>query len=199
MYNGFVYQVARMDIREKQHICIALDLPVGGPFVLCRFCVYGKVKRERSVYDTARNLTLFAHFCQLSRIHRGRHLGIYHLHRCQRRHLGHIHAAGIAHRNRILDDIDLVLQRRIGHEGHICQKQKPVNAGNLKYAYMGQRIACAQAHFLVQHALQEILGVNQSLHVHVSPAVMCQFHRLQGSCNDVRLINDLIAGQIHID
>ena len=51
------------------------------------------------------------------------------------------------------NDMYLVLQGRIGHEGHVREEQKLFDAGNVEHAHMGKRIAGPKAHFLVQNAL----------------------------------------------
>ena len=53
----------------------------------------------------------------------------------------------------IFNDMYLVLQGRIGHEGHVREEQKLFDAGNVEHAHMGKRIAGPKAHFLVQNAL----------------------------------------------
>ena len=63
---------------------------------------------------------------------------------------------------------------------------------------MRQRLAGAQADFLVQHALEEGLGIQQALHVHICNAVMGQLDSLQGSLHLVRLVDDFIVGKVDI-
>ena len=57
MYDCFVYQVAGMDIREQQYICIPLNLTVGCALMLGCLGIDRQVKRQRSVYDTAGDLS----------------------------------------------------------------------------------------------------------------------------------------------
>ena len=165
--------------------------------MLCGFRVNGKIQGKGTIDNTARNLAFFTHLCQFSRLHSGRHLGIDHFHCRHWRYLGHVHTAGIADRNCIFDNIHFVFQGRICHECHVGQEQQPVNPLNLKHSHMGKRIPGAQTYLFVQNTLQKILGIDQSLHVHVCPAIMGQLYRLQGCRDHIRLVNDLITCQIH--
>ncbi len=63
---------------------------------------------------------------------------------------------------------------------------------------MGERPACAETDFFVENTLQEILGVDQPLHVHVGLAVMHELHRCVCSLHVIRLVDDLKACQIHV-
>ena len=136
MYDCLVDKVSCVDIGEEQHIRISLNLSVGRCLMLCSLRIDRQIKGKWSVYDAVRDLTLFAHLCQFRRFHGDRHLRVYHLDCCQRSHLGIPDAAGITYRDRILDDIYLILQCRIGHKRNIRQEQKSVDAGNVKYAHM---------------------------------------------------------------
>ena len=98
----------------------------------------------------------------------------------------------------VLDDMYLILQRRVGHEGDVGQEQQLLNALDLKHSHMRQRIAGAQTDFLVQHALEEGLGVQQALHVHVGHAVVGQLDGLEGGLHLVRLVDDLIVGEVDV-
>jgi len=82
MYDCFVYQVAGMDIREQQYICITLDLTVGSSLMLGCLGIDRQVKRQRAVYDTAGDLSFFTHLSQFCRIYGNGHLGIYNLNCC---------------------------------------------------------------------------------------------------------------------
>ena len=63
---------------------------------------------------------------------------------------------------------------------------------------MAQRLAGAQARLFVQDALQEGLGIQQALHVHVGLAVMGQLHGLQRRGGLVRLVDDAVVAQVHV-
>ena len=63
---------------------------------------------------------------------------------------------------------------------------------------MGQGVAGAQTDLLVQHALQEGLGVQQALHVHIGHAVMRQLDSLQRGLHLVGLVDDLIVGKVDV-
>ena len=71
-----------MDIREQQYICIPLNLTVGCALMLGCLGIDRQVKRQRSVYDTAGDLSFFAHLSQFCRIYGNGHLGIYNLNCC---------------------------------------------------------------------------------------------------------------------
>src|SRR5699024_1862515 len=96
------------------------------------------------------------------------------------------------------DDVDLVLQGGVGHEGDVGQEQQLLDALDLKHRHVGQGLAGAQAHFLVQHALQEGLGVQQALHVHIGDAVVGQLDGGQRSLDLVGLVDDLVAAQVDV-
>ena len=167
--------------------------------MLCGLRVDGKVKGKRSVNDTACDFAFLAHLCQLRRLHCDSHLGIHYFYCRQGRYLGHVHAAGIAYRNSVLDNVHLILQCRISHKCHVGEEQEPVIAFHLEYRHMGKRIAGAQAYFLVQDALQEILGIDQAFHIHIRFSVVSQLHGFQRCRNHIRLVNYLISIQIHAD
>ena len=167
--------------------------------MLCSFRVDGKVKRKRSVYDTTLNLSFFTHLSQLSSLYSSLHLGIYHFYCSQRCNLGILQSAGIAYGNGILNDMYLVLKGRISNKRNVCQEQKSVNAGDLKYSHVRKRSAGSKTNFLVQYTLQESLGIAKPLHVHVNHTVMCQLNCLQGSLCHIGLVDNLITCQIHIN
>ena len=48
VYQSLVYQVAGVDIREQQDICIALDLTVSSTLMLCSFRINCQIHRQRA-------------------------------------------------------------------------------------------------------------------------------------------------------
>ncbi len=198
MYDGLIYIVARMDIREQQDIGVPLNLTVCGALVLCRLGINGQVQGKGAVHNAAGDLARLAHTGQFRGVHSDGHLGIHHLHRRQRSHLGAGDSAGSGHGYCIVDNIYFVLQSRIGDKSHIRQEQKLVDTRHFENGHMRQRIAGAQTYFLIQYALQEILGIYQALHIHVYHAFMGQLHCLQRRLGHIRLINNLKALQVHV-
>ena len=196
MDQGLVDQVAGLNVGEQQDVGMAGGRTVLGALVPCGFGVDGDVHGQGAVHHAAGDLALGVHLAQLVRVHGAGHLGVDHFDSGQRRDLGALHAAGMGHGHGVLDDVDLVLQGGVGHKGHVAQEQQLLDALDLKYGHMGQGLAGAQAHFLVQHALQEGLGVQQALHVHIGHAVVGQLDGGQRSLDLVGLVDDLVAGQV---
>ena len=69
------------------------------------------VERQRAVEDAAGDLPAVGHLAQRAGFDRGRHVRIDRLHRRQDRHVRHRPAQGVREIDRVLDDVDLVLQR----------------------------------------------------------------------------------------
>ena len=153
MYQSLVYQVAGVDIREQQDICIALDLAVSSTLMLCSFRINCQIHRQRAIYDTACDLAFFVHLGQLSSFNGNRHLGVYNLNCCQRSNLRTLNTACMYNLYGIFNDMYLIFQGRICHKCNVCQEQQLLNAFYFKTAYVGQRFAGAQTNFLVQNAL----------------------------------------------
>ena len=153
MNDGLVDQIAGMDIREQQNVGVALDLAVRRALMLCSLRIDGQIQRKRSVHDASGDFAFFIHFGQFRSLYGDGHLGIDHLHGGKRSHLRIGNAAGMGYLYGVFDDMYLVLQRGIGHEGHVREEQKLFDAGNIKYAYMGKRMAGPKANLLVENAL----------------------------------------------
>ncbi len=68
----------------------------------------------------------------------------------------------------------------VGHKGNVGQEQQLLDALDLEHGDVGQRVLpVRRPTSFVQHALEEGLGVQQALHVHVGHAVMGQLDGLQ--------------------
>ena len=74
-----------------------------------------------------------------------------------------------------------------------------IDARNLKYDYMRQYFVLPQSCFFIKHALQEILGRKNSLHVHICFAIMDKRYSMVGCFLRIFLIDDLILIEIHAD
>ena len=177
---------------------MACSRAVLGTLVVGSLGINGNVHRKGTVNDTAGDLALGIHLAQLVGIDGAGHLRVDDLNGGQRRDLGALDAAGMGNGDGVLDDMYLILQRRVGHEGDVGQEQQLLNALDLKHSHMRQRVAGAQTDFLVQHALEEGLGVQQALHVHVGHAVVGQLDGLEGGLHLVRLVDDLIVGEVDV-
>ena len=69
MYQTLINQIARVNIGEKQHICIAHDLSALCAFMLGCLRVNRKIQRKGPIYNTAGNfafLAVFSMICTLS-------------------------------------------------------------------------------------------------------------------------------------
>ena len=175
----------------------------GGRAILCALVVGslgvdGNVHGQGTIHHTAGDLALLVHLTQLLGIHGAGHLGVDDLNGGQRSNLGAGNAAGMGHGNSILDDMHFIFQRWVGHKGNIGQEKQLLDALDLKDGHMGQGLAGAQADLLVQHTLQEGLGVQQALHVHIGHAVMRQLDSLQRGLHLVGLVDDLIVGKVDV-
>ena len=198
MDQRLVDEVAGLNVGEQQDVRMACSRAVLGTLVVGSLGINGNVHRKGTVNDTAGDLALGVHLAQLVGIDGAGHLRVDDLNSGQGRNLGALDAAGMGNGDGVLDDMYLILQRRVGHEGDVGQEQQLLNALDLKHSHMRQRIAGAQTDFLVQHALEEGLGVQQALHVHVGNAVVGQLDGLEGGLHLVRLVDDLIVGEVDV-
>ena len=169
-----------------------------GTLVVGGFGIDGDVHGQGAVDDAAGDLALGVHLAQLVGIDGAGHLRVDDLNSGQGRNLGALDAAGMGHSNGILDDMYFIFQRRVGHEGDVGQEQQLLDALDLEHGDVGQGVAGAQADFLVQHTLQEGLGIQQALHVHIGHAVVGQLDGLERSLHLVRFIDDLIVGEVDV-
>ena len=199
MDQGLVDQIARVDVGEEQNIRVAHDFAAGGTLVAGGLGVDGQIHAQGAVHDAAGDFALLVHLRQLSGLHGGGHFGVDHLNGGQRGHLGALQAAGVGHLDGVGDDAGLVLQGGIGHEGHVGEEEQLLHALDLEHGHMAQGAAGAQADFLVEHALEEGLGVGQTLHVHIHHAVVGQLDRGQGGFLHIGLVDDFKTGQVHAD
>ena len=169
-----------------------------GTLVVGGFGIDGDVHGQGAVDDAAGDLALGVHLAQLVGIHGAGHLGVDDLNGGQGSDLRALDAAGMGHGDGVLDDMYFIFQGGIGHKGNVGQEQQLLNALDLKHGDMGQGVAGAQADFLIQHALQEGLGVQQALHVHVGHTVVGQLDGLQRSLDLIGLVDDFVVGQVDI-
>ena len=68
---------------------------------------------------------------------------------------------------------------------------------HLKYTYMRKRTSGTKSYLFIQYAAKEVLGIDQTLHVHIRLTVMYLLNRSSCSFNGVLYVNDLIIIQVH--
>ena len=169
-----------------------------GTFVVGGFGVDGDIHGQGAVHNAAGDLALGVHLAQFVSIHGAGHLGVDDFNGGQGSNLRALDTAGMGDSDRVLDDMYFILQGGVGHKGNIGQEQQLLNTLDLEHGNMGQGVAGAQADFLIQHALQEGLGIQQALHVHVGHAIVGQLDGFQRSLDLVGLVDDLVVGQVDV-
>ena len=196
----FAHDVACMNIRSQQDITFSCDRRLIA-FEICYFFITCTVKGDWSIYDTAGDLTALIHFLQFFGIQGLRHLRIHFFLTCKHTDLRAVPSEGTHGINRILNDISLLLQRRIIDHTSVYRNIDLAHCRDLVCGKHtdGTAVFFAKAMFTVDHGFQINAGIQLAFHQDLCFAFMDQVHCFPCSCFIVRLIINIFIRNIQSD
>ena len=169
--------VARLEIGHQQNVGVAGDLGLD-LFDRRRFLADRVVHRERTIEQPARDLTAVRHLAESRRLQGRLDLRVHRFHRRQNRNLRQLHAKGVAELDRVLHDVDLVVEAGIDVDRGIGDEQGLVVGGHVHHEHVAQAPRGAQTGLFGHDCAQQLIGVQRSLHQHLGFAHAHQLHRL---------------------
>ena len=144
-----------------------------------------------AVQDAAGDLPPVGHLAQGGSFHRRWDFGIDRFHRRQDRHLGRLDPQRAAQVDGVLDDVALVVQRRIDVDRRIGDQQQLGVGRHVHDEDVADPPLGAKAGVGVDHRRHHLVGVQRALHQRLGLAFADQPHRRRRGRVAVRRVDDL--------